>query len=60
MLGWQFSNEYYTDCRNGWKGRDGNFWVRPVAEVVGFKGERHKPWYRSVTPLDARGLPTFN
>jgi hypothetical protein len=24
-LGWQLSNKYYTDCRNGWKGRDGNF-----------------------------------
>jgi hypothetical protein len=28
--------------------------------VVGFKGECHKPSYRSVTPLDARRLPTFN
>jgi hypothetical protein len=27
---------------------------------VGSKGERHKPSYRSVTPLDARRLPTFN
>jgi hypothetical protein len=26
-LGWQLSNKYYTDCRNGWKGRDGNFWA---------------------------------
>jgi hypothetical protein len=34
--------------------------VSPIAEVVGFKGERHKPSYRSVTPLDARRLPTFN
>ena len=24
------------------------------------KGERHKPSYRSVTPLDARRFPTFN
>jgi hypothetical protein len=24
--GWQLSNKHYTDCRNGWKGRDGNFW----------------------------------
>ena len=32
----------------------------PLAEVVGFKGERHKPSYRSVTPLDARCLPTVN
>jgi hypothetical protein len=31
-----------------------------VAQVVGFKGERHKPSYRSATPLDARHLPTFN
>jgi hypothetical protein len=30
------------------------------AEVVGFKGERHKPSYRSVPPLDARRFPTFN
>jgi hypothetical protein len=28
--------------------------TRPIAEVVGLKGERHKPSYRSVTPLDAR------
>jgi len=33
---------------------------RPTTEVVGFKGERHKPSYRSVTPLDARRLRTFN
>jgi hypothetical protein len=32
---------------------------RPVAEIVGF-GERHKPLYCSVNPLDARRLPTFN
>jgi hypothetical protein len=32
----------------------------PIAEVVGFNGERPKPSYRSVTPLDARRLPTFN
>ena len=32
----------------------------PGAEVVGFKSERHKPPYRSVPPLDARGLPAFN
>jgi hypothetical protein len=31
-----------------------------IAEVVGFEGERNKPSYRSVTPLDARRLPTFN
>jgi hypothetical protein len=31
-----------------------------VPEVVGFKGEHHGPSYRSVTPLDARRLPTFN
>ena len=31
-----------------------------IAEVVGFKGERLKPSYRSETPLDARRLPTFN
>jgi hypothetical protein len=31
-----------------------------IAEQVGFKGGRHKPSYRSVTPLDARRLPTFN
>ena len=24
-LGWQLSSKYYTDCRNGWKGRDGDF-----------------------------------
>jgi hypothetical protein len=24
----------------------------PVAEVVGFRGERHKPSYCSVSPLD--------
>jgi hypothetical protein len=30
------------------------------AEVVGFKGERHKPSHRSVPPLDARRFPTFN
>jgi hypothetical protein len=28
--------------------------------VVGFKGERHKPSYRFVPPLDARRLPTCN
>ena len=33
---------------------------RPIAEVVGFKAERHKPSYRSVTSLDARRLLTFN
>jgi hypothetical protein len=32
----------------------------PIAEVVGFKGERLKPSYHSVTPLDARRVPTFN
>ncbi len=32
----------------------------PIAEVVGFKGARRKPLYRSVAPLDARRLPTFN
>ena len=32
----------------------------PIAEAVGFKGERLKPSYHSVTPLDARRLPTFN
>jgi hypothetical protein len=32
----------------------------PSAEVVGFKREHHKPSYRSVTPLDAGRLPTFN
>jgi hypothetical protein len=31
-LGWQLSNKYYTDCRNSWKGRDGNFWV--VSDAV--------------------------
>jgi hypothetical protein len=34
--------------------------LRPIAEVVGFKGERHKPWYSSLPPLDARRIPTFN
>jgi hypothetical protein len=29
-------------------------------QVVGFKNERHKPWYSSLTPLDARCFPTFN
>jgi hypothetical protein len=28
--------------------------------VVGFRGERHKPSYRSVISLDARCLPTVN
>ncbi len=31
-----------------------------LQEAVGFKGERHAPSYRSVPPLDARRLPTFN
>jgi hypothetical protein len=26
-LRWQLSNKYYTDCRNGWKGRDVNSWA---------------------------------
>jgi len=34
--------------------------TRPIAEEVGFKGERHKPLYRSVTSLDVERLPTFN
>ena len=29
-------------------------------EVVGFKGERHRPWYRSETPLDAGRVPPCN
>jgi hypothetical protein len=32
----------------------------PIAEVVGLKGARRKSSYRSVAPLDARRLPTFN
>jgi hypothetical protein len=30
--------------------------VKPIAEVVGSKGERHKPSYRSVPPF---GCPTI-
>ena len=40
-------------------GVDVCYW-RPIAEVVGFKGERHKPWYSSLTPLDRRRFPRFN
>ena len=31
-----------------------------IAEVVGSKGERHKPSYRSLTPLNARRLSALN
>jgi hypothetical protein len=30
------------------------------AELVGLKGERHKPSYRFRAPLGAGGLPTCN
>ena len=43
-----------------WLARRGIALNGPLAEVVGFDGERPKPSYRSVTPLDARRLPTFN
>jgi hypothetical protein len=32
----------------------------PIAEVVGLKGARRKPSYRSLAPFHARRLPTFN
>ena len=34
--------------------------LRERAELVGFRSERHGPWYRSMTTLDARRFPTFN
>ena len=45
---------------NPLSGRNSLHYRRPIAEMVGFKGERHKPSYHSVTPFDAGRLPTFN
>jgi hypothetical protein len=53
-LGWQLSNKYYTDCRNGWKGRDGNFWaVSDVVPVVSKMSVRS----RAEVALKVRSLP---
>jgi hypothetical protein len=38
---------------NPLSGRSSLHLSRPIAEVVGFKSERHKPSYHSVTPFDA-------